>query len=123
MAVEVYYREAAKRLQDAVTALHDEIHTIQNEAYRAEVQLHNDISRAEVEHGERRAEMMATADMHMKAGLEARVRQLDGEIRAKKDEVSHTTTDAARVVQAKNGLISTTQSLINQLESLAASAK
>lgn len=123
MAADVYLQEATKRLREASASLNDDIHTTQAEAYRTESQLHSDISRAEVERGEVRAEMLATPDTHLKVALEARVRQLDAEIRDKKAEVSRLGSDVARTVQAKNNLRSSIQSVLNQIESLVAAAK
>lgn len=123
MAADVYLQEATKRLREASAALSDDIHTTQTETYRTESQLHSDISRAEVEHGEVRAEMIATSDMRLKAQLESRARQLEAEIRDKKAEVSRLGSDAARTVQAKNSLMSSIQGVMNQIESLVAAAK
>ena len=124
MAADVYIQEAAHRLREAVTTMRDDIHTIQTEAYRTETQLHGDIARAENEIMELKVESRATSiDLTHRAGLEARIRQLDNEVRQKKAEISKQSTDAAHIVQAKNNVVSRVEALIGQVEAIAASAR
>ncbi|HEU4966625.1 MAG TPA: hypothetical protein VFT53_04030 [Candidatus Saccharimonadales bacterium] len=123
MAVDVYIQEAAKRLRDAAGALRDDIHATQSEAYRAGVQLHNEIAQAEVAHAEIHAELRLEPDNRRRAALEARLHQLEAEIRDKKAQFSKNDSDAARTVQQKNDLIANIESFIGRLESLAISSR
>lgn len=123
MAAGVYLQEAAKRLRDATAALRDDIHSTQSETYRTETQLHNSISQAEVESAEIRTQLRLTSDPRLITRLEGRLRQLENEVRTNKAETSRLSNEAARSVQAKNDLLANLESMVHQLESMAASVR
>jgi len=126
MAVDAYVSMAVSQLHSAVSALHDEIRSIQLDAYDHEQVVKTELSRAEYDRTNTKAQAEALGmegDDSGKQQAQNRLKVIEMNIQQKQQEVNDQSHGAADVVAKKTDLMNKLQSIASQLEPLVARAR
>lgn len=126
MAADAYLSSAASQLRDAISALHDDIRRIQVDAYDHEQLVKTELSRAEYDRTNTKAEAEGRGmegDDSGKQQAQNRLKQIEASIQQKQQDVNNRSKSAADVVAKKTDLMNKLQNIASQLEPLIAQAR
>lgn len=126
MAADAYLSSSVSQLRDAIAALHDEIRRIQIDAYDHEQLVKTELSRAEYDRINTKAEAEGRGmegDDSGKQVAQNRLRQIETSMHQKQQAVNDRSKSAADVVAKKTDLMNKLQNIASQLEPLVAQAR
>lgn len=126
MAADAYLSSSVSQLRDAISALHDEIRRIQIDAYDQEQLIKTELSRAEYDRINTKAEAEGRGmegDDSGKQVAQNRLKQIEAAMHQKQQAVNDRSKSAADVVAKKTDLMNKLQNIASQLEPLVAQAR